>query len=849
MNKKASKNTSINVLVIVESPAKCKKIEAYLGPGYKVIASFGHLRCLNGLQSIDIENGFKPTYTIIQETIKLKQIEKIRSEIAKADDVILATDSDREGEAIAWHICDLFGLSVEKTKRIVFNEVTEKALQTAIRQPKQINMNLVEAQQSRQILDLLVGFIITPYLWKCISNNHKNSLSAGRCQTPALKLVYENHLEIQKAPGQLLYDTTGYFTNLNLKFDMNKQFTIKEDVQQFLEHCKKAKYSCSTTNPKKSIRKAPEPLTTSLLQQMASNELHMSPKETMKYAQQLYEGGYITYMRTDSKKYSGEFVEQVKTYIETNYGATYLSQNIDALVDKRESSTTNNTLADNINKKELKEPKEPMVQEAHEAIRPVLINVKTIVLEDCTIELAAKAIRLYALIWARTIESCMASAQYNIITAKIQMEPQYKYDGSICEFAYKTEQVSFAGWQIIENVSTAELSKEYQYFTVMKQNMLVIPKKIESKFNLLNLKSHFTEAKLVQLLEEKGIGRPSTFAALIDKIQEREYVKKQNLEGRQIECEDYLLVLNETNADITSNKVKRVFGNETNKLVIQPLGIIVIEFLLDKFNTFFNYDYTREMENALDLIATNKKQWTSLCDECNKELIEVTKGLKDETKFALKIDDIHTLIIGKYGPVIKKQIKAGQPATFIPVKKDLDINHLQQMTDIIKLEDLIESVGTKDTGTKDTGTNDTGTNDTGTKAIGKYKGEDLFIKKGKYGIYAEYGKGEKRERISLKELEGKPLELIEYIEVLRILERDTTLDPSKPVGFVRELSPTLSIRTGKFGDYIFYKKPRVKQPQFFKLNGFAEGSTKGLDARKCDKELLLNWIKLTYKVE
>jgi len=593
---------------------------------------------------------------------------------------------------------------------------------------------------------------------------------------------------------------------------------------------------------------------------MASNELHMSPKETMKYAQQLYEGGYITYMRTDSKKYSGEFVEQVKTYIDANYGSTYLSQNIDALVDKREPTTPNNTLADNINKKELKEP---MVQEAHEAIRPVSINVKTIVLEDCTIELAGKAIKLYALIWARTIESCMASAQYNIITAKIQMEPQYKYDGSICEFAYKSEQVSFAGWQIIENVSTAELSKEYQYFTVMKQNMLVVPKKIESKFNLLNLKSHFTEAKLVQLLEEKGIGRPSTFATLIDKIQEREYVKKQNLEGRQIECEDYLLVVSEIKsetkseiksetkseiksetkseikADITSNKVKRVFGNETNKLVIQPLGIIVIEFLLDKFNTFFNYDYTREMENALDLIATNKKQWSSLCDECNKELIEVTKGLKDETKFALKIDDIHTLIIGKYGPVIKKQIKAGQAATFIPVKKDLDINQLQQMTDIIKLEDLIESTGTKDTGT----------NNTGTKAIGKYKGEDLFIKKGKYGIYAEYGKGENRERISLKELEGKPLELIEYIEVLRILERDTTLDLSKTVGFVRELSPTLSIRTGKFGDYIFYKKPRVKQPQFFKLNGFSEGSTKGLDARKCDKELLLNWINLTYKVE
>ena len=254
----------------------------------------------------------------------------------------------------------------------------------------------------------------------------------------------------------------------------------------------------------------------------------------------------------------------------------------------------------------------------------------------------------------------------------------------------------------------------------------------------------------MQLLEEKGIGRPSTFASLIDKIQEREYVKKQNVEGMQIECEDFLLVISGTKSDITSNKVSRIFGNETNKLVIQPLGIIVIEFLLDKFDTFFNYDYTREMENALDLIATNKKQWTTLCDECNKGLIEVTNGLKDETKFALKIDNKHTLIIGKYGPVIKKQIKAGQPATFIPVKKDLDINELQKRTDIIKWEDLVEDPKIN------------GSEINGSGLIGKYKGEDLFIKKGKYGIYAEYGKGENRERISLKELEGKPLELIEY---------------------------------------------------------------------------------------
>ena len=269
--------------------------------------------------------------------------------------------------------------------------------------------------------------------------------------------------------------------------------------------------------------------------------------------------------------------------------------------------------------------------------------------------------------------------------------------------------------------------------------------------------------------------------------------------------------------------MKREFGNESNKLVIQPIGIIVIEFLLKHFDSFFNYDYTRDMENELDLIATNKRIWTTLCDNCFQTLISITKDLKEEPKFSLKIDDFHTLIIGKYGPVVRQRfIDTSKKDSFIPVKKDLDISKAH----LLKLEDIIESTQTKSNG-----------------AIGKYKGEDLFVKKGKYGVYAQWSKDGKLETKTLKELDGKPFELIEYMEVLRILEKDTTLDPERPVGFVRELSSTLSIRTGKFGDYIFYKKPRIKTPQFFKLKDFAS------DARKCDKEVLLNWIKLTYKVE
>ena len=262
MSRKIVTKTS---LVIVESPAKCKKIEGILGPGYKCIASYGHLRSIADLAAIDIENDFKIEYSIIQEDIKLKQIERIRKEIVAADEVILATDGDREGEAIAWHLCQLFNLPVETTKRIIFHEITETAILEAIRNPIRIDLNMFYAQQARQVLDLLVGFTITPLLWNNISKTHKGSLSAGRCQTPALRLVYDNYLDIKKSPGKLIYNVTGYFTNLNLPFELSKQLTNIEDTRKFMEHCAKpdSKFICNKSAAKKSIRKAPEPLTTS----------------------------------------------------------------------------------------------------------------------------------------------------------------------------------------------------------------------------------------------------------------------------------------------------------------------------------------------------------------------------------------------------------------------------------------------------------------------------------------------------------------------------------------------------------------------------------------------------------
>lgn len=794
------------ILVIVESPAKCKKIESYLGCGYKVIASFGHLRTISGIDSIDIKNNFNPNYAVIKEEFKLKQIEKIRSEIDKSSEVIIATDDDREGEAIGWHICDLFGLSIITTKRIIFHEITETAIKSAIAHPKIIDMNMVYSQQSRQILDLLVGFTISPILWKCISKTHDSSLSAGRCQTPALRLVYENYMEIKDSPGKIVYNTSGYFTNLNLLFDLNKQFTSKEEVAEFLKICITWEFLCKTTSPKKVIKNAPEPLTTSYLQQLASNEIHMSPKETMKCAQLLYEKGYITYMRTDSKKYSKEFIEDVKKYIINIHGEKYVSPIVDKLIVGQEKQGQEKQGQD--------KTKGILIQEAHEAIRPVNIHIKY---ETLDAEVSSKAVKLYHIIWKRTLESCMHSAQYNSVSAKIPAPIK-------SEFVYKTEEPIFLGWKIVETENKIVLGNNYHYITSLKQNIPMNPKKIDARFTMIELKSHYTEARLVQLLEENGIGRPSTFASLIDKIQERKYVEKSNIIGKEIEGMDLSLV----NKNITETLLKREFGNEKNKLIIQPLGIIVIEFLLSKFDSFFNYEYTKEMESSLDYIANGETTWYNLCDKCYKELTKIKKELNETDKFSIEIDREHTLIIGKHGPVIKRVEKNdSKKVSFIAPKKNLDLEALKSLKNI-SLEDVID-VNLKLM--RENNNND---------SIGKYKGTDLFIKKGKYGVYAQWGK-------ETKSLTGdfvsESINNIEYMDVIRFLDKDTILDPSKPIGLVRELNKHLSIRTGKYGDYIFYNKPKAKKPIFLKLKEFKD------DYKKCDKKIMLDWIKKTHDAE
>jgi len=787
-------------LLIVESPAKCKKIEEYLGPGYKCVASYGHLRTIPSLKNIDIENNFKPTYSIIDEIIKKRQIDILRKEIEKADDIMLSSDSDREGEMIAFSIIELFKLPIN-TKRITFNEITEIALREAVNNPRTIDLNIVNAQQTRQILDILVGFKISPVLWKLISQpkGKENALSAGRCQTPALKLVYENQKEIDKSAEIKAYNTVGYFTNSNLAFELNKQIENEDDMIDFLDESSEFSHIYTCFQPHKVFKQPPEPFTTSKLQQVASNELHYSPKETMKICQTLYEGGYITYMRTDSKTYSEEFIETAVNYITKTYSQQYINQTL--IPDNNKSNENIESKKDTTKKSKKKEKKNEFAQEAHEAIRPTSISLKE--LPD---DIDSKEKRMYKLIWTNTLESCMSDATFYSITANITAPLNLKY-------SFTSELIDFPGWKIVENKFSRE-NQTYQYLQTVKKDSVISYKKICSKVTIKGSKSHFTEAKLVQLLEEKGIGRPSTFSSIIDKIQERGYVKKEDIKGKEIICRDFEL----EEGEISEIENKRQFGNEKNKLVIQQLGIIVMEFLEKHFNPLFDYNYTSLMETSLDKIAKGEINWTEICSSCNKEIDNLIENIKNKTKFEVQIDDNNTFMIGKYGPVIKcvEESDGKEEITFKPVKKDFDINKLENGNYI--LGDIIETNKKQNT----------------QYILGQYQEKDVILRKGKFGLYVSWGENSK----TLKELGNRPIENITFGEVLPLLEEGSNL--------IRVINPFLSIRKGPKGDYLFYKNSKMKKPSFYDIKSFSETKE---DYKICNISILKSWITEKYNIK
>ena len=820
------------VLVLVESPAKCAKIESYLGPGYRCIATYGHFRELDGLKSIDVKNNFKLSFVSMTE--KMKQIQRIRAEIAECPGgVVIATDDDREGEAIGWHICDMFKLPVTTTPRIVFHEITKPAIAAAISNPGKLNMNLVNAQFARQILDLLVGYNISPQLWAHISSNAKNSLSAGRCQSPALRLVYDNQKEIDASPGKMVYNITGYFTKLNIAFTLTRQYDTPSVVEEFLEESVNHDHVYNLLPPKKTTKQPPSPFSTSLLQQKASSELHYSPSETMSICQKLYESSFITYMRTDSKMYSEEFIGKAKEFIREKWSDKYINPSIERLClgaggsSEGDSANTKKTSRSSSKTAAIDPVK---AQEAHEAIRPTKIEIDKI--PDTFTQ---RERNLYKMIWTNTVESCMAMSTGLSVTATITAPKNEEY-------RYTTELIEFPGWKVVDGFEKE--NPHYQYLHNIKKNTVIPYNKVKAISTMIDLKSHYTEAGLIKVLEEKGIGRPSTFSSLIEKIQKRGYVAKDDVKGKKLKCVDFELASDE----LQEIQTERDFGGEKNKLIVQPLGAIVIEFLSTHFNELFDYNFTKTMEDDLDKVAKGEKNYTSICDYCLKLVNDLTRSLKDKNiqKDSVKIDENHTYIVGSKGPVIKYvgQDCDGKKVTeFKSVKKDIDLARLKRGE--YSLDDIVDERGNIDNG--------------GIK-LGVYNGEIIVLKKGKYGLYFTWGKQNK----SLSGIfpKSKNPNSITYNDIVRIIESsiivgqedganedcdsDNRTDSNTSIlaikGLVRKVNDDISIRNGKYGDYIFYKTTTMKNPTFLKLKGYSG------DYRNDSLNDIIEWIKTTYKI-
>ena len=833
-----------HILVIVESPSKCKKIEQYLNKHpsgstkpYKCLASYGHIRELGGLEAIDIHNNFAPTF--VECVSKKDQISKLRKAMKEAAEVILATDDDREGEAIAWHLSQVLKLPIETTKRILFHEITESALHEAIEKPTLINMPLVNAQMARQVLDLLVGYKLSPLLWKHV----KDGLSAGRCQTPALRLIYDQEKEIALAPGKQSYTITGYFTNVNIPFVLNHEETDQQCLQEFLQASLTHPHSYKPIKLQSKTRKAPEPFSTSSLQQHCSNELHLSPKETMSLCQTLYEGGYITYHRTDSRSYSEEFKEKAAEYILKTYGGKSPAPPTGASPSDTQPhiplSVKNISKSNPVSLKEGGGGGTP-----HEAIRITKLECKAI--EDAINN--KRENRVYQLIRQRTLESLMPDAIVSLLTATITAPQQHEYH-------YTTEQVIFPGWKMVslDNADSSE-GKYYAYLQTIKPDFEIPYQKIKANLHLKELKTHYSEARLVQLLEEKGIGRPSTFASLIDKIQERNYVKKENVKGKLIKCIDY---------EVTDNAIIKIttdkeFGNEKNKLVISPVGTLALEFLLNHFDTLFQYTYTKEMEDALDAVAKGERIWYEVCKDCYKELEHLSSSILEKGKETIRIDANHTYMIGKYGPVIKvggnppnpssgeslcptlgnssspssgesptlqtlssKRVKSapdggrgGVPPIFKAVRSDIDLNKLRRGE--YTIEDIVEKKSDE------------------TPSIGLYMEKPVYVKVGKFGKYLEWNNINK----SLKHLKQPPNEITLDDVVDLLFDMDN--EESKNLRIINE---NASICKGKYGNYIFYRNKKMKKPRFLKLDGFSG------DYLNCEITVLQEWFKKTYQID
>ncbi|MBO7479722.1 MAG: type I DNA topoisomerase [Bacteroidales bacterium] len=648
-------------LVIVESPAKAKTIEKFLGKGYKVKSSFGHIRDLSKKKlGVDTEHGFTPHYEISAD--KRKLVTELKKDAAEASTVWLASDEDREGEAIAWHLFETLGLDSDKTRRIAFHEITKSAILEAIESPRGIDMNLVNAQQARRILDRLVGFELSPILWKKV----QPKLSAGRVQSVAVRLIVDKEREISAFKASSFFKVEGTFVpegiKNKIKGHVEKKFSGEKDALAFLESCKDAEFHVSSIDKKELTRTPAAPFTTSLLQQEAARKLGFSVSQTMTIAQRLYEAGLITYMRTDSVNLSSLAISTAKAFIVSEYGEQY---------SKPRNYKTRTKGA----------------QEAHEAIRPTYI-------QNVTIDGTASEKKLYNLIWKRTIASQMADAVLEKTVVDI------KASGVREPFVAEAEKVVFDGFLkvYIESTDDEETAEELTLMPSIAKGQKMERKEIDAIERFTPRPVRYTEASLVKKLEELGIGRPSTYAPTISTIMKRGYVAKGDSKGESRSYRTFTL-----KADNISAQTKtEIVGKEKGKLFAENVGIVVTDYLDENFKAIMDYGFTAQVEQDFDDIANGKRVWNEVISDFYTDFHNtVEEKLNDRThthaERRIGIDPASGKVLiarmGRFGPLVQKGENEDPDKRYASMKKGQLIENIT-VEEAAKLFELPRTVGT-----------------------------------------------------------------------------------------------------------------------------------------------------------
>lgn len=746
-------------LVIVESPAKAKTIEKFLGKDYKVMSSYGHIRDLKKKElSIDVDT-LNPDYEIPEE--KKKVVSELKKNAKAAKKIWLASDEDREGEAISWHLCEVLGLDEENTSRIVFHEITKPAILKAIESPRHLDMNLVNAQQARRVLDRLVGFRLSPVLWRKV----KPALSAGRVQSVAVRLIVEREREIKNFQPEPYYRLNAIFavtsedgSKNEIKTELNKRFKTHEEALAFLELCKQSKFTVSSITKKPLKRIPAPPFTTSTLQQEAARKLGFTVSQTMMIAQRLYEAGRITYMRTDSVNLSALAINTSKAEIERLYGTEY-------------------------SKVRMYQTHSKGAQEAHEAIRPTYM-------ENVSIEGTSQEKRLYDLIWKRTIASQMADAQIEKTTVNIALSSEDGSSQTDLQFVANGEVVAFEGFLKVyfESTDDEEGNEELSHaLPVIHEGEVLERREIVSTERYSQGPNRYTEASLVRKLEELGIGRPSTYAPTISTIQQREYVQKGDRKGEERKyAVDSLLGLK-----ITSKSKKEMAGADKGKLIPTDVGIVVNDFLMENFPDIMDYNFTAKVEQEFDKIAAGEVEW-------NKEMKLFYQNFEPEVEKVMNARSEHKagerelgidpksgkpvfVKIGRFGPVV--QIGSADDEdkprfSQLPTGKSMETITLEEALELFKLP----------------------------RTLGQFEGSDVVIGAGRFGPYVLHDK----KYTSIPKGED-PL-TITLDAAINLIQKKRLQEAQRHLKTFEE-DAKMEVMNGRYGPYVAYDGKNYRMPK------------------------------------